>query len=269
MEKFVIIFIIILFNNQNVFCQETIKDISNYKVIYNLEYQKDSTDISTKQNEKMILLIGDKYSLFESLNKRYNDSIKSAIIKENLDISIAISKGLSQSKKSRFKFRILKNSKETLVYDSYFSDKFIYKDEEKLSWKIKKTFDTISGYNCTLATTSFAGRSYRAWFTKEIPISDGPYKFKGLPGLIVKIEDNKRHYIFKLVSFLKAKEKFEFDKKAGIEVSKKEFYNSYNSFKKNFISQLNQRGMDVISTDSRNLKKRVQKSRNNEIEIKY
>lgn len=31
------------------------------------------------------------------------------------------------------------------------------------------------------ATCDFAGRKWIAWFTTEIPIQDGPYKFYGLP----------------------------------------------------------------------------------------
>jgi hypothetical protein len=53
------------------------------------------------------------------------------------------------------------------------------------------------------ATTSFAGRNYEAWFTPEIPISDGPYKFYGLPGLIFKICDKKNQHVFTLKKLTK------------------------------------------------------------------
>lgn len=269
MNKFLILIVIIIYNNQNMYCQEKITDTSNYKAIYNLEYQKDSTDIHSKQNEKMVLLVGKDYSFFETFNNKYNDSLKESLVKNKTDISISISKALAQKKKSRFKFKILKSNMKTLVFDSYFSDNFIYEDNEKLNWETTKTTDTISGYHCILATTIFAGRTYNAWFTTEIPISDGPYKFKGLPGLIIKIEDNKSQYVFTLESFQKKKETFEFDKNIGIKVSKKEFYKSYNAFKKNFIAQLSQRGFELDENTSRETQKRVQKSRNNELEIRY
>ena len=48
-----------------------------------------------------------------------------------------------------------------------------------------------------------------AWFTSEIPISEGPWKFHGLPGLIVKLHDTKRHYEFELVSFKKNAERID------------------------------------------------------------
>lgn len=38
------------------------------------------------------------------------------------------------------------------------------------------------------------GRKWTAWFSLDIPISDGPYKFRGLPGLIIFLyEDNNKH----------------------------------------------------------------------------
>lgn len=46
--------------------------------------------------------------------------------------------------------------------------------------------------------TEIFGRKWTAWFTAEIPIQDGPYKFHGLPGLIVKIEDEAKSHSFEL-----------------------------------------------------------------------
>ncbi len=269
MKKITTFFIILFFIIQFGFGQNTITDISNYQAIYNLSFQKDSTDINSKQNEKMILLIGNDYSFFESLPNMYNDSIKSVIEKNNSDYSIAVSQTMKLAKKARFRFKILKNATETWVFDSYFSNKFVYEDTDKINWRITNKRAVISGYKCILALTSFGGRKYRAWFTPEIPISTGPYKFKGLPGLIVKIEDDRKQYVFQLESFQKKKKKFIFNKKAGSRVTKKQFFDAYNSFKKSFIAQLSQRGISFDNGTSRQLQKHVQKSRNNEIEIKY
>lgn len=59
--------------------------------------------------------------------------------------------------------------------------------------------DTILGYPCMLATTNFRGRTYSAWFTLEIPINDGPWKFYGLPGLILKVEDSEGIFTFNAI----------------------------------------------------------------------
>ncbi|MEG1650143.1 MAG: GLPGLI family protein, partial [Rikenellaceae bacterium] len=50
------------------------------------------------------------------------------------------------------------------------------------------------------------GREYEAWFTTEIPISEGPWKFYGLPGLIAKLHDKQKHYSFELIGFQKITE---------------------------------------------------------------
>lgn len=39
-----------------------------------------------------------------------------------------------------------------------------------------------------------------AWFTTEIPINEGPYKFNGLPGLIIEMYDTEQIFKFSLVS---------------------------------------------------------------------
>ena len=46
---------------------------------------------------------------------------------------------------------------------------------------------TIAGHLCYKANTFFAGRHYRAWYTTDVPVPYRPYKFYGLPGIIMKI----------------------------------------------------------------------------------
>ena len=45
-------------------------------------------------------------------------------------------------------------------------------------------------------TTNFGGRKWIAWFTQDIPISKVPINLEGLPGLILKIEDDKHNFIY-------------------------------------------------------------------------
>ena len=66
-----------------------------------------------------------------------------------------------------------------------------------------------NGYSAQKAVAEFGGRVWTAWFTKEIPLSDGPYKFSGLPGLIVKLEDDKGDYKFDLMKKIIVKNAFE------------------------------------------------------------
>jgi GLPGLI family protein len=67
-------------------------------------------------------------------------------------------------------------------------------------WVITNEQKQILKFNCTKATTSFRGRKYEVWFTDEVPLRNGPWKFCGLPGLIVKVYDTENIYTFDLVA---------------------------------------------------------------------
>lgn len=58
---------------------------------------------------------------------------------------------------------------------------------------------TIENFNCRKAKTNFGGRRWIAYYSTDISISDGPYKFAGLPGLILELysEDNDYHFLMR------------------------------------------------------------------------
>lgn len=72
----------------------------------------------------------------------------------------------------------------------YKNKTFYVKDTiSQLAWKIQDGENLkIGEYTCTKAVLTFRGRNYEAYFTQEIPIPAGPWKFKGLPGLILFIK---------------------------------------------------------------------------------
>jgi GLPGLI family protein len=59
---------------------------------------------------------------------------------------------------------------------------------------------TINNFECIKATTRFRGRDYIAYFTTQIPVSFGPYKFKGLPGLILEISNQEKDNLHRWVA---------------------------------------------------------------------
>ena len=56
-------------------------------------------------------------------------------------------------------------------------------------WELTDGERTILGYACRRAACTFRGRNYEAWYTPEIAVSCGPWKFGGLPGLILAVRD--------------------------------------------------------------------------------
>ena len=72
-----------------------------------------------------------------------------------------------------------------------------------IQWSLHNEGKTILGHKCQRATCRWRGRNYEAWFTPDIPIRRGPWKFGGLPGLILKIYDTDHLYTFEAVAIEK------------------------------------------------------------------
>lgn len=85
-------------------------------------------------------------------------------------------------------------------YNCYHEE--IYPDQ---SWEILPDTLTICGYLCQKANCHFRGRDYVAWFSSKIPLRNGPWKFGGLPGLILKVTDKNKLYSFECVKIEKRK----------------------------------------------------------------
>ena len=63
-----------------------------------------------------------------------------------------------------------------------------------MQWSLTGEAEQVGDYQCQKAVTSFGGREWTAWFCPDIPVDGGPYKFRGLPGLILKVEDSEKHF---------------------------------------------------------------------------
>lgn len=107
-------------------------------------------------------------------------------------------------------FLIKKNNDISYQNYEYIGDVNFYKISEKAeqNWKISDSIKTFGGYRVQKAVTAFGGRSWIAWFTKDIPMPYGPYKFNGLPGLIMELYDTKKNYYFKVIKSEKIPEDY-------------------------------------------------------------
>lgn len=193
----VVLFFLSVFS---IYAQEEEKLHFNYQVIYELTYQPDSANQSFQKID-LELLTNNKGSLFRSIQKGTNDSILYA---EN-----KTPKGMMVVRPvNKFNYQIIKSDGNIKTYDFPFGpslegkEDIYYYDEKKvdLDWQIKEDTLTINGMLCQRADLFFGGRQWVSWFAPEIPISDGPYKFCGLPGLIVTIYDTKESWKFDLVN---------------------------------------------------------------------
>ncbi|UUV20985.1 GLPGLI family protein [Paenimyroides aestuarii] len=98
-------------------------------------------------------------------------------------------------------FEYLKSSKKSKITDE-FSIKWTTINEKKM----------INDIECYKATTDFRGRKWEAWYAPSIPYSFGPWKFYGLPGLIISIHDESKRYNFAVKKIENLKENIYNDK---------------------------------------------------------
>jgi GLPGLI family protein len=72
-----------------------------------------------------------------------------------------------------------------------------------MNWNLEDGNETICGYVCNKATTSYGGRNWVVWYAPEIPSTAGPWKFNGLPGLILAAKDSESIHEFEAIAFRK------------------------------------------------------------------
>ena len=80
---------------------------------------------------------------------------------------------------------------------------YLIDDEMKnLDWKIiESSSKKLLGYKCVEAEAMFRGRTIVAFYAPEINVDAGPYKFSGLPGIILEVYvKNLHHYRWKATS---------------------------------------------------------------------
>ena len=74
------------------------------------------------------------------------------------------------------------------------------------TWTMGDSTREVLGYTCQQATADFRGRRWTAWFATDIPVSDGPWKLGGLPGLILEAYDEGQQHVFTAVGLERVKD---------------------------------------------------------------
>ena len=189
--SFALLFLVTLANAQ-----------SANRFFYELTF-KPKKDSTKTEKEGVILDITDEKSLYRDFLAVSQDSILKITVEKMQKSGIFqdMSKVIRQPKFSHKIYKSYPTMKVQYI-DAVLNGGrplyLSYSEEIKISWKIENEKKKIGEYEAQKATTEFGGRKWTAWFAESIPFPDGPYKFSGLPGLIVKIEDAEKNYSWEL-----------------------------------------------------------------------
>lgn len=184
---------------------------------YKLIVKHSSVKNGKQAEDLMILRIGRKSSQFFSYYSYYADSLWNDPIGNKLAMQLTMeaartkdfSKVPAIRTRGGYLYKSFPEPERLATYTASGSQKsgvysvYYIEEEEDQAWKIKDSTKVILGYPCKLASTEFRGRKYDAWFTSEIPLNNGPWKFSGLPGLILEVYDDQDEFHYTLVGIRK------------------------------------------------------------------
>lgn len=167
-----------------------------HRFIYEYQFESDSlTKALTKEN--MILDINPDEIKFYPYFFAENDSINKLKNNNNSswdDLLPVITRSRNTNKNTSY---VLLN------------DLFSVQTVDPINWKLSTETKKVGNYSLQKATTTFGGRNWTAWFNTEINLNEGPYKFRGLPGLIFEISDDRNNFSFSLVKSYQLKSTYD------------------------------------------------------------
>jgi GLPGLI family protein len=176
------------------------KDTPRYVITYKINFQEKKS-YAHRRNEFAALYITQEGSMYVD---------RKVEARWNIITSKAIDSGtkLAQIGLPKFKAIVKKNYREAknIIVQEHAMHQFIGHEEAAMqasNWELMED-STILGFKVIAAKGFFFGREWKAWFCPEIPVSDGPYKFSGLPGLIFRVGSNDNHFIIEIAGIEKA-----------------------------------------------------------------
>lgn len=167
------------------------------RFVYQVTMKPNANDKSDVKTELAYLDVTPEKSVFVSEKSVKRDSLMERMRATN---NFSFNREQMDALRSNINYTIEKDliNQKTSHKQRIGRDAYTYEEDRTLEWKILPETMMIDQYKAQKASTIFAGRVWNAWFTMDVPFQDGPYKFSGLPGLVLKVEDEQGDYSFDL-----------------------------------------------------------------------
>lgn len=160
-------------------------DTTRFVVSYRMLYQQ-RPENEHPMEDLLLLQVGRNMTKFYSYKTWQTDSLVRVTPPEQVMANLGSFHGGVRDEL----FRDRKASRLTHT-DQIGMDHLLYTEPlPAIDWELTDEERTILGYACRRAIGTFRGRSYEAWYAPEIAVSCGPWKFGGLPGLILAVKDD-------------------------------------------------------------------------------
>jgi GLPGLI family protein len=191
----IIIIILAFILSYTCFSQTSTENVPSLWVSYKLEYKK-FLNSDSKLSANTILIVTNQGSLFTFEGMVNLDKIQQTRELKVEDVLL---------NRSPYYHLIKSYGEEIEHYEAVGNDSFKFKEKVYHDWQLVNQDTLINNYSCKKGILNYGGREWIAWYSPEIPTSVGPYKFHGLPGLVMKISDSEGVFNF-IVNELKTGE---------------------------------------------------------------
>ena len=172
-------------------------DITKLSVTYEVRYQK-VEEVAKREKDLMRLDIGEHSSQYISIIGESLTKNKSDIMAKRIKDPYA---GYTTLRDEVFKNTPNEGYLRFVHMPGWVSCR--EKIEGLFDWHLLDGDSIVCGYPCHKATTTFRGRTWTVWYTLDLPYSDGPWKFCGLPGLVLYAYDSEDKFRFNSIGIEK------------------------------------------------------------------
>ena len=186
-------------------------DEAYLKCQYDYTYVVDTLSGKTAK-DWLVLQIGKNMSKCYSYYSMQVDSIfaspdRDVILRQQINAAIGSKTEWPHKRMKAYVYKNYPQGKMT-VTDGLLMQDYIYEDTlYAQNWVIQDSSKLILGHECQKAVCHYRGHCWTAWFAMDIPITDGPWKLCGLPGLIMEATTEDNSHAFKLLGMEKVSKK--------------------------------------------------------------
>ncbi|KFC36203.1 GLPGLI family protein [Elizabethkingia anophelis] len=214
-----------------------------HRFIYEIHIKKDSTS-TERLKDNYIVDVNPDNVYYYNYSFYVADSMQKLNSNEGFPVPRDLNLYMHPSKKDKY-----------VHYEMMGFNIFKMEQTDKQDWKLHTENKTFQGYNLQKATARWGGRNWTVWFAADIPFQEGPYKFHGLPGMIVEIEDDKGNFKFVLVKYNRIKDTqnldiFNFMGSKAVPITREKYVKLKLDFYSDPLMEVNNGKLDLSKTQA-------------------
>lgn len=231
-------------------------DTAKWEIIY-IHTIRDTVANKTHTFPEM-LTVGERYRWYGGYDTFRKDSMNRADSAYYASLSMNEYFALTADHKLVAESLIVDNQENVLTFYGYIlMNNYSYQEPvPQIEWTLEDESTEIMGYECFKATAKWRGREWTAWYG-DIPASYGPWKFNGLPGVILRLEDSLNVHNFEAIETREMAYPFGYKKRTYTKTNREKYNEGLKDYKENTAQRMADAG---LSTPQKGIKRKLKKT---------